>query len=417
MAVAAPPAERAAGRRSALKRGLALPPASPGAAPGFPVTDADHWDKAFQSVGRAGSPGRRAALGKLLRKTAGQFGKASRVKGSWLDKGGSKHAGDSSGIDLVGPKGYDHGWKYVGGPGLPKTPGGIGRQASTSHRTHLPKSSLAGYKTTTAHQLRAGDRIAFGSKGELQEHKVISVQHHVTGSGQHRTQVHLRRPDGSTHRISISSKSVVTRRMDTGSAAPAPSGPKHLSNPLETAMTDRKLPVSGLSDIIVSRIRGGGAVIRHRNGGGEIAQLNRSEDGWVVTIDGQAMPARGHQRAALAQAIGLHNRAAGTPFHRATQPAATDPLQGAPEQTDLMKQYGIPAIRALATPADSAGDGPRMTASSASDSTGNGLGPRGKQIYAKLKAKGFPDARAMAFAKRAEAMIARKSGKLWPPRS
>jgi hypothetical protein len=284
MAVAAPPAERAAGRRSALKRGLALPPASPGAAPGFPVTDADHWDKAFQSVGRAGSPGRRAALGKLLRKTAGRFGKASRVKGSWLDKGGG---------------------------------GGHG---------------------------------------------------------------------------------------------------KNMSNPLETAMTDRKLPVSGLSDIIVSRIRGGGAVIRHRNGGGEIAQLNRSEDGWVVTIDGQAMPARGHQRAALAQAIGLHNRAAGTPFHRATPPAA-DPLQGAPEQTDLMKQYGIPAIRALATPADSAGDGPRMTASGSGDSTGNGLGPRGKQIYAKLKAKGFPDARAMAFAKRAEAMIARNQGKLWPPRS
>jgi hypothetical protein len=31
-----------------------------------------------------------------------------------------------SAIDLVGPKGYEHGWKYVGGPGLPSSPAGHG---------------------------------------------------------------------------------------------------------------------------------------------------------------------------------------------------------------------------------------------------------------------------------------------------
>jgi hypothetical protein len=88
---AMPHAETAGGRKSALKQGLALPPPSPGAAPGFPVTDAKHWDKAFRAVGRTGGGARRALLGKLLRKTAARFGKTGQIKGSWLDtSGGSK---------------------------------------------------------------------------------------------------------------------------------------------------------------------------------------------------------------------------------------------------------------------------------------------------------------------------------------
>lgn len=70
-----------------------------------------------------------------------------------------------------------------------------------------------------------------------------------------------------------------------------------------------------------------------------------------------------------------------------------------------MQAYGIPAIRALATPTVGASDGPRTTSSDSSDGDSDGpsgLSPKGMQIYKKLKARGFPDARAMAFAKRAQ---------------
>jgi hypothetical protein len=75
-----------------------------------------------------------------------------------------------------------------------------------------------------------------------------------------------------------------------------------------------------------------------------------------------------------------------------------------------MAQYGIPAVRTFATETTSSSSGGRMTSaagdsdsSSGSDDSGpSGLTPKGVQIYKKLKAKGFPDARALAFAKRAQ---------------
>ena len=71
-----------------------------------------------------------------------------------------------------------------------------------------------------------------------------------------------------------------------------------------------------------------------------------------------------------------------------------------------MAEYGIPAMRsaAFATPTAGASDGPRMTTSAAAPPAGggtdaNGLSPKGQAIYKKLMAKGFPAARALAFAK------------------
>lgn len=174
---------------------------------------------------------------------------------------------------------------------------------------------------------------------------------------------------------------------------------------MEFAMpTVRRLPVSSPSDLIVSRTPQGAAIIRHRNGGTEIAMLRNTDRGWVAAMDGRDLAPHTHQRGALAEAIGSWNRAAGTPQHRPA--AAGEPLQPAPRQTPLMAAYGIPAIRALATPTTSTSDGPRATSAdsgSSDDSDGpSGLSPKGMQIYKKLKAKGFPDARAMAFARRAQ---------------
>lgn len=388
--------ETTTGRKSALKRGLALPPPSPGAAPGFPVTDAAHWDKAFQAVGRAGSPARRAALGKLLRRTAGKYGKSARVAGSWLD-----HSGDSPAIELVGKKGFEHGWRYVGGPGLPSSPPHHGLSTSARHR-HASAQIASRLVSKTSgmspeDQADAMSRRLKGGTGSVAQHRAAARLHRyaaqITSS-----------PTISNYHTGMASmhEGIASRRLahakSSGSAISyANDGPA-----MEFAMPSaRRLPVSSPSDLIVSRDPDGGARIRHRNGGAEIATLRNTDHGWVATLDGRALAPHTHQRGALAEAIGTWNRAAGTPQHRPA--AAGEPLQPAPRQTPLMEQYGIPAIRALATPTTGSSDGPRATSAAGDDSSGpSGLSAKGQQIYKKLKAKGFPDARAMAFAKRAQ---------------
>lgn len=92
------PSETAGGRKSALKRGLAIAPPSPGAPPGFPITTAQHWEKARQAIGRVKSPARRAAVARLLRKTAPRFGKTAALHQSWAAPGGKKKAVAASNI-------------------------------------------------------------------------------------------------------------------------------------------------------------------------------------------------------------------------------------------------------------------------------------------------------------------------------
>jgi hypothetical protein len=258
---AVPHSETTTGRKSALKRGLAIPPASKGGAPGFPVTDPEHWEKARKAIGRVKNPQRRAQVAALLRRTAARFGKTQALKESWAAPGGSKHSNILPGVDLA-------------------------------------------VRTTT-------------------------------------------------------------------------------------------LPVSSPFDLVITRADDGSAMVRHRRGGGEITRIRRTEDGkWVAAVDGRDLEPHTRQRAALLQAISTHNTRAGTPYHR---PAAEPPLQPPPVQTPLMAAYGIPAVRALATPVIGSGDGPRET-SGATD----GLNPKGKAIYSKLRARGFPHPRAMSFAKRAQ---------------
>ena len=255
------PSETAGGRKSALKRGLAIPPPSKGAAPGFPVTDASHWEKARQAIGRVKNPKRRAQVAALQRRTAPRFGKTAALKESWAAPGGSSHS--------------------------------------------------------------------------------------------------------------------------------------NLSPALEMTMTLPRFPVSGPYDLIISRGDDGSAVVRHRRGGYEITRLRHTADGWVASAAGRDGQPHTRQRGALLEAIGRHNAAAGSPYHRAA-PEPGEPLQPPPVQTDLMKAYGIPAIRALATPAAGASDGVRETGQP------SGLSDRGSAIYKKLRSRGFPHARAHAFASRAQ---------------
>jgi hypothetical protein len=162
-----------------------------------------------------------------------------------------------------------------------------------------------------------------------------------------------------------------------------------------------RLAITGPYDFMVSRSAEdpATAVVRHRRGGDVIGEIEHLPDGsWAGKLDGRRLESHTQQRAALMELLGTHNRTV----------TGHAPLQPRPAQTPLMAQYGIPAIRALATPDNGSSDGPRVTTSgggsdSDGDSDGSGsLTPKGKAIYKKLLARGFPAARAMAFAKRAQ---------------
>lgn len=178
---------------------------------------------------------------------------------------------------------------------------------------------------------------------------------------------------------------------------------------VELAAGTVRRPIRSAMDVLPVRQPDGTSLLRHRNGGAEIARLRKTGEGkWVATVNGRDLPARDHQRTALMEAVGTWNGAVAGAARRQEAP-----LQPPPQQTELMAEYGIPAMRsaAFATPTAGASDGPRVTTSAAGDDTGpggsggtdaNGLNAKGQAIYKKLKAKGFPDARAIQFAKQSQ---------------
>lgn len=152
----------------------------------------------------------------------------------------------------------------------------------------------------------------------------------------------------------------------------------------------RRLPVRSGDDVIISRSPGGSLVIRHRQGGQEIGQLQRNEDGTVsAVIDGKALQPHRLERAAIQEMLGAYNTTVTTP----ERPAM--PLQQPPVQPELLSQLGVPNIRAFASGGDADGDDD-------DDTGGGGLSPRGQAIYKKLIAKKVAPKVAMAMAKRAE---------------
>jgi hypothetical protein len=288
------------GRKAALKAGRALPPARPGAAPGYPITSGEQWEKARQAVGRVKDPARRAKLAGLLRKTAPAFGKQKALAQSWAAPGGAKTmSGQLQGILLAG-----------------------------DHSKGTAMNSSAGRPVTLA---------------------------------------------GA---------------------------------------------VTSPSDVVIARGANGRAEVRHRRGGGLIGEVYHKEGSteWVSGLAlarGRELAPHTHQRAALAELIGTHNKFSSTRDHLPD----TAPLQPPATQTPLMQQWGIPAVRALATPTNGASDGPTMTSQAGnSDSTsGNGGGDtagltaKGIMIYKKLKAKGWPAARCLVFARRAQSFGGKQS--------
>ena len=211
---AVPRSEKPAGRRAAYKRGLALAPASPGGEPGFPITDADHWDKARQAVGRVTDPDRREALAKLLRKTAPKFGRTQALGQSWAAPAGSSHANRDLGIYLSATAKDEQGQTLT-----------------------CPECGHVG---------PAGD---FGASGTSLQTKPAELQTPAPGTGYTR--------DGAATTVSSSS------------AAHALAGSTRKAVELAAGtLTARRFPVTGPMDVIVARGDNGRAVIRNRRGGG-----------------------------------------------------------------------------------------------------------------------------------------------------
>ena len=163
-----------------------------------------------------------------------------------------------------------------------------------------------------------------------------------------------------------------------------------------------RVPVTSPADLLVARNPEGGTSIRHRRGGMEIGKITYDDTkGWQAVYGGKSGKGHAHQRPALAELLSLWN----TGTTNLDRPGEGQPLQPPPAQTPLMAQYGVPAIRALATPVASSSAGPRMTTSSAgSDSSDNddddssGLSGKAASVYKKLVAKGWPAAKARKFA-------------------
>ena len=345
---AMPRSETAAGRRTALRRGQALPPASSGGAPGYPITDAAHWDKARQAVGRVADPQRRAALGRLLRKTAPRFGRTAALGQSWAAPAGAQLAGSGGAIYLA----------------------------------ETAKDSQ-GFTLTCPECSYSGPANRFGASGAAPDKSPDVLRTPAPGTGAVRDGVPLTVRSGAAHAL-------------------ANGGTRAALELAGSTLTARRHPIHGPMDVLVARSQDGTAVLKHRNGGAQIAALRKTDDGkWVATVNGQDLQPRDHQRTSLMEAVGAWNGA----IRSAVHPAAA-PLQGPPQQTELMREYGIPAIRALANTTAGVPDGPRVTsAGSGGDDDGtddDGLTAKGRMIYAKLRKRGFPQPRALAFAKRAQ---------------
>jgi hypothetical protein len=176
---------------------------------------------------------------------------------------------------------------------------------------------------------------------------------------------------------------------------------------LANTPTARRTPVRDPNDIVITRSATGTAVVRHRHGGTLIGEVGRGQDNsWRSLIDGKELSPHTHQRAALTELLGTWNSTALDP----SRPAM--PLSAPPRQTELMSQLGVSNIRAFATDPD--GDGDNDDSTTGGDTDGDaagGLNPKGKAIYAKLRAKGKSPKAALAMARMAQNAKAGQFGK------
>ena len=215
-----PPHETASGRRALKAKGQTAYGTS------FPVPNISYLKKAINSIGRAPAA-KRGVLKSFLKRRAAALGAPALAANLTAEQLAAIDLAVSGGqvIDLVGPKGYEHGWHYVGGPGLPSSPGGGsgrrrifmgGKQVSTHayQQAMNANAQIQGLKTpfphagmpVTAHQeplglghiplSQAGQYDGMeGIRGALGNGKGV-----VTGTYNHRTET-IRDSRGHVHKV------------------------------------------------------------------------------------------------------------------------------------------------------------------------------------------------------------------------
>jgi hypothetical protein len=68
----------------------------------------------------------------------------------------SNHGRRGRQIDLVGPKGYEHGWRYVGGPGLPSLAQKLAKHRDAAKKIGTPHGDAAARSLDKAHDVLVG---------------------------------------------------------------------------------------------------------------------------------------------------------------------------------------------------------------------------------------------------------------------
>lgn len=173
----------------------------------------------------------------------------------------------------------------------------------------------------------------------------------------------------------------------------------------------RRMPlIRGAADVQMSRTAPGVISVMHKSTGMKVGRITPKGAGYgAAHSDGTATPASGSQQGALAGLIRYHNQMAAQRNAKARDTAKA-PGSGIAAVRGYAGEQ--PALEFTASvPANSASDGPRVTAMSAGKTSPAalklGLDPEGAKVYARLRRKGMAHGAALSFAKRAAAMHAK----------
>jgi hypothetical protein len=367
LAVMTPAPERAAGRRKLAAEDKALPDGTD------PIPDLDYLKRAIRSVGRL-DPSKRPALKALIRKRARELGalNAPGVKGTWAFQA----ANDGDALELAGPEGYEHGWRFVG------VPGSRGLHPGMQVKAH--HSVYGDVQATVTKVHKNGNVVA------TVHHSKLFGTRELTGIALHKKSVtHIRGP-----------------------VAPPGVAAANDGDAVELAMLAVTPKVRGAADVTMERTAPGRVTVMHKPTGMKVGTLTKGVAGWTAAHStGRAADPAPTMAASLSGLIGLHNRIAKSVPSMA--PAGAKSMANG-EQLALDLAGALPY-----TSAATSSDGPRVTKMATAKTAGksapaaSSVSAEVRKVYAKLIRRGMKPAQAMALAKRAAAMHARKS----PPKA
>lgn len=169
---------------------------------------------------------------------------------------------------------------------------------------------------------------------------------------------------------------------------------------IELAMMTRPARVRGTGDVSCKRTAPGEVTVTHKPTGMRIGTLKPAQHGgWQGThATGKPSPASGSMAGALSGLIGLHNKVAAS----APSPEPAGSVHAMAAHEAALELAGALPYTSAATSTD----GPRVTSMGGAKTT---LAPAAHAVYRKLRAKGVKHGQALAMAKRAAAMRARRA--------